>query len=142
MELSQTFNIASLDKGKGKYILKFNDLETILLGVRLNGKDFPTVFSNPWECDVTEALQEGQNELTLILTNSLRNLMGPYHHMGAEFAKVAGGVFRGDTDWPNLVPGDKDWYDARIRGNAKLWRDDYYSIPFGLLSAPILEMEK
>ena len=141
IELSQSFDVASLDKEKGKYILKFNDLETILVTVRLNGKELPTIFSNPWECDVTEALKEGKNELTLILTNSLRNLMGPYHHMGAEFAKVAGGVFRGDTDWPNLVPGDADWYDARIRGNAKLWRDDYYSIPFGLLSAPVLDVE-
>jgi hypothetical protein len=39
------------------------------------------------------------------------------------------------------VPGDADWYDARIRGNAKLWRDDYYSISFGLLSAPVLDVE-
>ena len=80
--------------------------------------------------------------MTLTLTNSLRNLMGPHHHVGAEFTQVGSSVFKGNHGWPNLVPGDRDWYDARIRGNAILWRDNYYSIPFGLLSDPVIEVEK
>ena len=142
MELEQDFKIEKVDKKTLKYILRFNNLETILVSVRLNGKEFPVIFSSPWECDITEALQEGSNQLVVTLTNSLRNLMGPYHHVGAEFAQVGPAVFRGNHSWPNLEPGDRDWFDARIRGNAILWRDDYYSIPFGLLASPIIETEK
>lgn len=141
MELSQTFSMEDLDKESLRYFLRLDDLETILVNVRLNGKDLPVIYSSPWETDITDYLQEGDNQLTLLLTNSLRNLMGPYHHVGAEFSQVGPSVFSGNHVWPNLVPGDKDWYDARIRGNAKLWRDDYYSIPFGLLSSPIVEFE-
>ncbi|MBE6301337.1 MAG: hypothetical protein E7085_05710 [Parabacteroides distasonis] len=142
MDLSQVFHLERVDKQAWKYILSFKDLETILVGVTLNGKKLPTLFSAPWECDITEALVVGENKLTVTLTNSLRNLMGPHHHVGGEFTQVGSSVFKGNQGWPNLIPGDKDWYDARIRGNAKLWRDDYYCIPFGLLKAPMIEVEK
>ena len=142
IELNQTFVMNKIDKQTEKYILSFRDLETTLVGITLNGKHLPTVFSAPWECDITDVLQSGENVLTLTLTNSLRNLMGPHHHVGAEFTQVGSSVFKGNHGWPNLVPGERDWYDARIRGNAILWRDNYYSIPFGLLSDPVIEVEK
>ena len=142
IRLSQVFNLEDVDKQAWRYILSFKDLETTLVEVTLNEKVFPAIFSTPWECDITEALVAGENKLTLTLTNSLRNLMGPYHHVGGEFAQVGSSVFKGNHGWPNLIPGENDWYDARIRGNAKLWRDDYYCIPFGLLSSPIIKTEK
>lgn len=142
MELKLSFTMGELDKKMLKYVLTFDDMETVLVDVCLNGKQLPTVFSNPWECDVTAFLQEGVNDITLTLTNSLRNLMGPYHHVGGEFAQVGPSVFKANHGWPNLIPGEKDWFDARLKGEAKLWRDDYYCIPFGLLSSPIIQTEK
>jgi hypothetical protein len=62
--------------------------------------------------------------------------------VGGEFTQVGSAVFKGNQGWPNLIPGDKDWYDARIGGKAILWRDDYFCIPFGMLEAPIIEIEK
>jgi hypothetical protein len=70
--------------------------------------------------------------------NSLRNLLGPHHHKGGELTEVAPASFRGNNDWPNSEPGEADWYDARRGGHAKLWRDDTYLIPFGLLQPPLL----
>ena len=65
--------------------------------------------------------------------------MGPHHHKGGEFTAVGPAVFRGNDDWPNNIEkGEIDLYDARVRGNPNLWRDDYFMIPFGLLQAPVL----
>ena len=41
-----------------------------------------------------------------------------------------------------LEPGDPDWYERRKTGDAKLWRDDYYCIPFGFLRQPELVIEE
>ena len=142
IDLSQVFYIDKVDKHAWKYVLSFKNLETILVEVTLNGKTLPAIFSTPWECDITDVLVSGENKLTLTLTNSLRNLMGPHHHVGGEFTQVGSAVFKGNQGWPNLIPGDKDWYDARIGGKAILWRDDYFCIPFGMLEAPIIEIEK
>jgi hypothetical protein len=50
----------------------------------------------------------------------------------------AAGLSLCNQDWPNQEPGETDWYDARLGGRTKLWRDDYYMIPFGLLQPPVL----
>ena len=99
------------------------------------------LFSSPWESDLTEALRPGRNEVTVTLTNGLRNLMGPHHNVGGEFAEVGPATFSGSNDWPNLLPGDPDWYDVRVNGQPRLWRDTYHMIPFGLLQAPVLQTE-
>ena len=58
--------------------------------------------------------------------------MGPHHHKGGEHTAVGPATFRANEAWPNREPGEVNWYDARLGGNAKVWRDDYYMIPFGL----------
>jgi hypothetical protein len=50
-------------------------------------------------------------------------------------------TFSGRHSWPNLEPGDNDWYEKRKTGSARLWRDDYYCIPFGLMENPVLMLE-
>ena len=125
-----------------KYKLVFPEVESILVHPEVNGVALDPVFCSPWEADITQAVRAGENTLTLTLTGSLRNLMGPSHHMGGEFFSIGPGVFSGDGDWPNLEPGDPDWYERRKTGGTKLWRDDYYSIPFGFLKQPELVVEQ
>ena len=125
-----------------RYKLVFPEVESILVHPEVNGKALDPVFCSPWETDITEAVRAGENRLTLTLTGSLRNLMGPSHHVGGEFFSIGPGVFTGDGDWPNLEPGDKDWYERRKTGDAKLWRDDYYCIPFGFRRQPELVLEQ
>lgn len=140
-ELTQTIECPAVKSGE-RYILSFPGFEAILIRVKVNGREMPVVFSSPWEADLTEVLQSGPNEITLTLTNGLRNLMGPHHNVGGEFSEVGPATFSGSDDWPNKMPGDSDWYDARLRGTARLWRDTYHMIPFGILQAPVLQVER
>ncbi|MBQ9310468.1 MAG: hypothetical protein IJ222_06345 [Bacteroidales bacterium] len=135
-----SFNIDSLEKG-ASYKLSFPDVEATYVDVIVNGKALPTVFCSPWEADVSDALMEGENSVEITLTNGLRNLMGPYHHVGGEFSAVGPALFDGRDEWPNYEKGDDDWYEVRKGGNARLWRDDYYCIAFGLMKAPIVKKE-
>ena len=122
--------------------LAFPRAEAILVDVRINGKELPTVFCSPWEADVTSAVRPGENSVEITLTGSLRNLMGPSHHVGGEFAMTGPAVFSGADSWPNYEKGDNDWFELRKSGKTRLWRDDYYCVPFGLMEPPVLIAER
>lgn len=135
--LDGEFALDRVEAGK-RYLLAFPYFEAVVLNVTVNGKACPPLFASPWETDVTAALRPGKNEVRISLTNGLRNLMGPHHHKGGELTAVGPATFRCNNGWPNREPGEAKWYDARLGGNAKVWRDDYYMIPFGLLEPPVL----
>lgn len=136
-QLESTLEVASVEARK-KYLLAFPSFEAVVVNVTVNGRACPPLIASPWECDVTAALRPGKNTVRVALTNSLRNLMGPHHHKGGEHTAVGPATFRANGDWPNPEPGEANWYDARLGGKAKVWRDDYYMIPFGLLQPPVL----
>ncbi len=135
-----TFNLTAKEDGV-RYKITFPKVEAITVGVKVNGMRLPTVFCSPWETDVTDVLKAGENEVELTLTGSLRNLMGPLHCVGGEFAMLGPATFSGRDSWPNAEPGDNDWFDLRKTGKTRLWRDDYFCIPFGLMEAPVLVAE-
>ena len=137
-EMRKKFELKEVDNDSRYYIL-FPSAEAILLGVRLNGVELETLFSSPWEVEITEFIKEGINDIAVTLTGSLRNLMGPYHHAGGELVRVGPGSFTGENDWLCLTPGNNDWYDLRKTGAANLWRDDYFCVPFGLMQSPVIE---
>lgn len=140
-QLDGTFELGAVEAGK-KYLLSFPSFEAVVINVTVNGRGCPPLVASPWETDVTAALKPGRNEVRVSLTNSLRNLMGPHHHKGGEHTAVGPATFRANRDWPNREPGEADWYDARLGGHAKVWRDDYYMIPFGLLQPPVLVQQQ
>ncbi len=135
--LDGTFDVPAVKPGK-KVVLSFPSFEAVVINVTVNGKACAPLFASPWEVDVTSALKPGKNAVRVSLTNSLRNQMGPHHHKGGEHTAVGPATFRANHYWPNREAGERDWYDARIGGHAKVWRDDYYMIPFGLLQPPVL----
>ena len=130
IECSTSFVLDTLPEGRCK--LAFPAAEAITVGVNVNGKELPKVFCSPWEADITDALQTGENSITLTLTGSLRNLMGPSHCIGGEFSMLGPATFSGKDSWPNFEQGDNDWYEKRKTGSTRLWRDDYFCVPFGL----------
>ncbi|MEN6497023.1 MAG: glycosyl hydrolase [Thermoguttaceae bacterium] len=136
-QLDSTFELGAVEAGK-KYLLAFPSFEAVVINVTVNGQPCPPLMASPWETDVTAALKPGKNTVRVSLTNSLRNLMGPHHHKGGEHTAVGPATFRANHYWPNREPGEVNWYDARLGGKAKVWRDDYYLIPFGLLQPPVL----
>ena len=42
----------------------------------------------------------------------------------------------------NTGGDDDDWYEKRKTGETRLWRDDYFCIPFGLIASPELVTEE
>lgn len=45
----------------------------------VNGAKVKTFIKAPYEADISSFLKEGENEISLTLTNNLRNLLGPHH---------------------------------------------------------------
>ena len=134
--LTTTFKLENIAKGK-KYFISFPSFEAIVVKVKVNEKDFAPLVYSPWETEISEAIQEGENRIEITLINSLRNLLGPHHHTGGELNAVGPSSFTGNPNWPN-VGGENDWYELRIKGKPTLWRDDYSLIPFGLLKPPVI----
>lgn len=136
-QLKATITCGALKPGR-RHLLAFPAFEAVVVKVTVNGHPCPPLFASPWEADVTTALHPGANAISITLTNSLRNLLGPHHHKGGEHTAVGPATFRANADWPNREAGEANWYDARLTGKARVWRDDYFVIPFGLLQPPVL----
>ena len=45
----------------------------------VNGKVLPPLMWEPYAQDLSEFLRHGENEISLTLTNNLRNMQGPFH---------------------------------------------------------------
>lgn len=138
-KLEKTFEMRGVEKGR-RYILKFPLSEAIVIKVNLNGKDLPPVAWSPWETDITDALVNGNNTITLTLINSLRNLLGPHHNAEGELLSLSPESFIGRSTWTTRRQGENDWYERRLKGpgNTNIWRDDYCVIPFGLLEDAVI----
>lgn len=137
--LTNTFNIAKIDASK-RYFIKLPFFEAIVVKLTLTGKQVeePLVY-HPYEIEVTKLIKEGNNVITLSLTNSLRNLLGPHHNKGGEMTGVGPESYTGRMSFfTSLENGEDNWYDVRLTKQPILWRDDYYMIPFGLLASPTI----
>ena len=108
------------------------------MSVSVNEKAFDPVAWNPWKVDITETIRTGDNKITLKLTNSLRNLLGPHHHIGGELIAVGSGSFMGIPYWTSRLKGENDWYDRRKSGNTAIWVDDYFLIPIGIQNVKVV----
>lgn len=137
--LKKTFRI---DKKPGadakRYFISFPKFEAVVIQVKINEKEFAPLLYSPWKVDITDAIKEGDNQVEVILTNSLRNLFGPHHHTGGELTGVGPVSFTGNPGWPSNTGGQTDWYKIRLTGQPRYWSDDYYLVPFGLLEPPVI----
>ena len=64
----------SLDRkdSKARYTLQLGKVNQIAV-VRVNGKELETVWAEPYECDLTEALRKGENQIEIDVTSSWYN---------------------------------------------------------------------
>lgn len=132
-KINNVFTINDINSSK-RYYINLPSSEAILYKLNINGHELNELTSSPLKWDITPYLQEGENTLSFILCNSLRNLLGPHHHKGGELRGTSPLSFTGSGGWPH-GEGDNDWYNARLSKNASLriWTDDYNVIPFGFL---------
>ncbi len=82
--------------------------------VHVNGQYAGLLAWHPYEVDITDLVREGENEITVEVFTSPRNLLGPLHHQQGELYGVGPESF---------TSGDA-------------WTDDYRFVPYGLLTPP------
>ena len=95
--------------------------EGVLVKVRVNGELMKAIAWPPYEIDVTDALRPGDNRLEIEVMSSRRNLLGPLHLTEKYPPWTGSGQF--------YTTGDE-------------WTDDYVSIPYGLMEAPVLSIRE
>lgn len=66
-----SFKAPSLNKGE-HYMLNLGSVK-VMAKVTLNGKEMGTVWTAPWQLDVTQALKEGENQLKVEVVNTWVN---------------------------------------------------------------------
>jgi hypothetical protein len=76
--LSQTFNVSNLPENAQIY-LELEALQAATAVVMVNGQHVGQLNWHPLKLDVTQALKQGENTLSITLVTSLRNLLGPFH---------------------------------------------------------------
>ena len=100
----------------GRAYLEFQKVNAIVVEIRVNGKVVDPLLWQPWEREVTELLQVGENRIEVKVVNSLRNLLGPHHHRKGELLRVNPGSFSDESNWV----------------------DSYSFVPFGFVGARLV----
>jgi len=94
--------------------------DAVTATVRVNGEEAGTVWKPPREVAVGHLLVRGKNRVSVTLTTSLRNLLGPHHHPDGELHWVAPGSFACRKGWMGRG------------GSASRYVADYNLVDFGL----------
>lgn len=136
-EMEYSFTLDAIE-ANSRYVLVFPNVQAIVLDGQINGTDLTPVAWSPWEMELTGHLVAGENKLQVTMVNSLRNMLGPHHHIEGELTAVGPDSFTGNTSWTNPLVGEEDWYDVRSTGETKIWTDDYHMVPFGWLEPPLI----
>lgn len=80
--------------------LVLEEVDATVVEAILNGKSLGRLAWRPFAFAIPkETLRAGQNTLSLVLTNTLRNLMGPHHHKAGELLSVGPFSFRDKAGW-------------------------------------------
>ncbi|SDK46222.1 alpha-L-rhamnosidase [Paenibacillus sp. OK060] len=102
----------------------------IVTRLSINGQEVRTFLWEPYEADISEYLQQGENLIELELTSSCRNLLGPHHHVKGEPMKV------GPDSFKNRV----GWMDRDLDPDINLYQSHYAFVRFGLSTLPRIVM--
>jgi hypothetical protein len=101
--------------------LELPQWEGVLVKVRVNGELAGAIPWHPYEVDITETLRPGNNRLEIEVMSSRRNLLGPLHLKEKYPPWTGPGQF--------VTSGDQ-------------WIDEYVSVPYGLMKAPVLSVRE
>jgi hypothetical protein len=112
--------------GEGKAILDILG-RFVQAEVRVGEKS--KIFVMDHKGDITSLLEKGENEVEIILSSSLRNLMGPYHRVNSEQIPIGIYAFTFRTMWKHD--------DTLPEG----FSEEYLSVPFGA-DCILLKLEK
>ncbi len=68
-----------LDPSRHRYKVRLGRWSGTAAEVRVNGKPAGIIGWQPYEAEITEAAQRGENRIQVIVYGSLKNLLGPHH---------------------------------------------------------------
>jgi hypothetical protein len=88
--------------------LLLTEKQAHVVQVNVNGTPGPKVLWRPYDVDLSGMLRGGPNEVELVLTSGLRNLLGPHHQADGESYAVAPACFFKE---PNIW-GHTAWHDG------------------------------
>ncbi len=83
---TRTYSIKNKVKDK-RYIIKLIDWNGSVAEILINNKPSGIIFSSPYELDITDKVTEGENEISVVVSGTLKNLLGP-HHFGNDRGSV------------------------------------------------------
>lgn len=111
-----------LSAGEAKNaVIEFVKMPSIVTDVRVNGKKAGKIMWKPYSVDISQFAKEGENEIEITLTGSLRNLLGPFHlDEGETYTALPFYFFKKTNVW--------GWGD----GVNRKWADDYSFVQNGL----------
>lgn len=99
--------------------IKFARLGSTVVKIKVNGKEAQKIMWQPYEVDVSALLLEGENDIEITITGSLRNLLGPFHLSDGENHWVA----------PKCFFHESPVWCKGINPN---WTDSYCFVEFGM----------
>lgn len=85
---------------KNKVKVKLNDWAGTVVEVKVNGKSAGIIGWAPFEKDITTLLGEGENQVEVIVTGSMKNLLGPHHFNPLRGFVTPWSFFRGPIHQP------------------------------------------
>ena len=112
LTLTKTINAEKGDKLK----IKFKKYGTNVIDIKVNNRTVKKILWAPYEAELGEFLNDGENIIEISLTNNLRNLLGPLHS-GEELLWFRPGAFQKEPSFWNREP---------------VWYDNYCFVEFGL----------
>jgi hypothetical protein len=80
-----------VQKPSGQYVVALSKWFGSVAKVIVNGQVAGYIGYRPWECDVTEWIKSGENQIEVVVIGTLRNTLGP-HHVGPVSGKA----------WPHM----------------------------------------
>lgn len=134
VRLSKSFKL----KSASKVFLQLEEMNGCLCRVYINHKEAGVLHCPPYKIDISNLVTSGENTLTLELTNTLRNLLGPYHRPFGEWGQVWGGSYNNpDIGWMGVNTTDAPWYIDRTT-DTPYWTDSYLLTSFGVKGAKLV----
>ncbi|NQU21092.1 MAG: hypothetical protein HQ567_07400, partial [Candidatus Nealsonbacteria bacterium] len=73
---TETFDVA---KPAGRYYVSLPQWYGSVAKVSVNGSPAGHIAWQPWQCDVTEQIKPGRNEIGVVVIGTLKNTLGPHH---------------------------------------------------------------
>ena len=122
LTLEKTFNITNCNACVS---LKGRGMTSVHL--KINGKYVGKKIWSPYEVDVSEYLQEGENKFELTILNNLRNMQGPFHLKQGESYTVFPACFFRENNVVAISVKDEKRHDV-----LSWWDDDICLVHFGL----------